>query len=192
MRRAMVWGVAVCTLLLCLVAFAEEKPAGGQTQAQTGRVERAKGQSRNLSPEERAKLREKWATMSEEERAQARAQMREQIAGNRPGADAGQPRSGADQIAALKQEHQTVMTELQNIRQLAAKEKAAETTKALDGLIARHQQAYQQRLQQMEQRRQRVQAARKNADQPAPKTDADQPASTAQKRQRPTERPRQK
>jgi hypothetical protein len=183
----MVWGVAVCVLLLCLSVFARETPAGGQTQSQTRRAGQAREQSQNLSPEERAKLREKRGTMSDEERAQARAKTREQLAGNRPGAVAGQPRSAAEQVAALKQEHQAVMVELQTIRQLAAKEKAAETGKALDGLIARHQQEYQKRLQQMEQRLQRVQAAQKNADQAAPKTDADQPASTTQKRQRTTE-----
>jgi len=188
MRRAMVWGVAVCLLLLCSAAWAAEKSA--DEPSRNRQVQRDRPQ--NLSPEERAKLREKWATMSDEERAQARAKLREQIAGDRPDGEAGRQKSAAEQIAALKQEHQAVMAELQKIRQLAAKEKATETTKALDGLMARHQQAYQQRLQQMEQRMQRIQSAQKNAGPTVPNADPNPPASNAQKRPRATERQRQK
>lgn len=188
MKRATFGVAALCILLWCSAVLAEEKSAGGQTQ--TRGVERARGQAQNLSPEERAKLREKWATMSPEERAQARTQMREQLAGNRPGAEAVRQNSAAEQIATLKQEHQAVMTDLQSIRQLAAKEKATETTKALDGLIARHQQEYQKRLQQMEQRLQRIQAAQERDAQATPKTDANEPA--VQKRVRAAEKQRQK
>jgi len=188
MKRATFGVAALCILLWCSAVLAEEKSAGGQTQ--TSGVERARGQAQNLSPEERAKLREKRATMSAEERAQARTQMREQVAGNRPGAEAVRQKSAAEQIATLKQEHQAVMTDLQNIRQLAAKEKAAETIKALDSLITRHQQEYQKRLQQMEQRLQRAQAAQKGAAQTTPNTDVNE--SAAQKRVRAAEKRRQK
>lgn len=185
MRRAMVWGAAVCILLLCSAAWAAEKSAGEPSRNR--QVQRDRPQ--NVSPEERAKLREKWAAMSDEERAQARAKARDQAAGNRPGAGA-VPRGAAEQVATLKQEHQAVMAELQKIRQLAAKEKATETAKALDGLIARRQAEFQKRISQMEQRLQRVQAAQKEGGSTAPKTDTRQPAEAT--RQKNPGRQRQK
>jgi hypothetical protein len=154
---------------------AEEKSAGGQTQAQTGPVEQTAAQSRNLSREEMARIRQKWANMSDEERTQARAKIRQQLAGSRPALGAVQEKSIAEQIATFKQDHQAVMTELQNIRQLAAKEKAGETIKALDALIARRERAYQEKLQLMERRSQRIQAAQKGAGSTAPRTDANEP-----------------
>ncbi len=56
----------------------------------------------------------------------------------------------ANQIAQLKQEHQAAMNELQEIRRLANEEKATKTLGALDRLIARRNQEFQQRLQKLE------------------------------------------
>lgn len=196
MRRAMLWGFVLClSLVLCSVVFAEEKPAGEQSQAgqsQAGQAARPTGRVQNLSPEERAKLREKWATMSDEERAQARAKLRERLSGGRPVPDSGSSQSIADQIVALRQEHQATTNELKAIRQLATKEKATETGKALDGLIARHEQTYQRRLQQLEQRQQRIEAVQKGTTKGTPKTDPNSPTGATQKQLKGTGRVRQK
>ncbi len=191
MKRIMLWSLVLClSLILCSVVFAGEESAGGQSQ--TGQVARPGEQPRNLTPEERAKLREKWATMSDEERAQARAKLRERLSGTRPTLDAGQPQSVAQQIAALKQEHQATMSELKAIKVLAAKEKAAETGKALDSLIARHEQNYQKRLQQLEQRQQRIEAIQKGTLKATPKTDPNSQPGATQRQPRGASRVRQK
>lgn len=179
MKRAMLWGVALCILLLCCASLAAERSAGGQSQS--SQVQRPREQAQNLSPEERAKLREKWATMSEQERAEARSKLRERLGGNRPGMDAGQPQSVADQIAAFKQEHQTALKELKAIRQIAAKENAVETGKALDGLIASREQMYQRRLQVLEQRMQRIEAVQKGSGKATTRTDPNSKSAPIQK-----------
>ncbi|MCL5279509.1 MAG: hypothetical protein M1376_06345 [Planctomycetes bacterium] len=56
----------------------------------------------------------------------------------------------ANLIAQLKQEHQVAMNELQEIRKLAAEEKATKTLGALDKLMTRRNQEFQQRLQKLE------------------------------------------
>lgn len=191
MKRAMRWGFVLClSLIPCSAVFAGEKSTGGQSQ--TNQVAPARERAQNLSPEERAKLREKWATMSDEERAQARAKLRERLSGDRAGSEAGQPKSVAEQIAALKEEQKATMNELKAIKQLATKEKAVETGKALDGLIARHEQTYQKRLQQLEQRQQRIEAARKGAIKSTPKTDPNNQSGATQKRLKRTGGERQK
>ncbi len=56
----------------------------------------------------------------------------------------------ANLIAQLKQEHQVAMNELQEIRRIAAEEKAAKTLSALDKLMTRRNQEFEQRLQKLE------------------------------------------
>lgn len=56
------------------------------------------------------------------------------------------------EIAQLKQEHQAAINELQEIRKLAAEEKATRTVAALDKLIARHNQEFQKKLDPRQQR----------------------------------------
>ncbi len=56
----------------------------------------------------------------------------------------------ANLIAQLRQEHQVAMNELQEIRKVAAEEKATKTLSALDKLITRRNQEFEQRLQKLE------------------------------------------
>ncbi len=56
----------------------------------------------------------------------------------------------ANLIAQLRQEHQAAMNELQEIRKIAAEEKANKTLGALDKLITRRNQEFEQRLQKLE------------------------------------------
>jgi hypothetical protein len=77
-----------------------------------------------------------------------------------------------EQLAALKQEHQATVTELQGIKQLATKEKATETAAALDKLIARHEQEYQKKIEPLQQQLKKLEAAQKqSADAPKGATD---------------------
>ena len=152
--------VSVISLAFGLAAFAQE--TSGQQPSQAGQTERPRERLQNLSPEERAKIKEKWQTMSEEERAKFRAQMREKSGAERTGPEAVLQQKGvADQIAALKKEHQAAVSELQAIKQLAVKEKAVETAKALDKLMARRDQEFQKRIETLQQRAKRMDAATK-------------------------------
>ena len=78
-----------------------------------------------------------------------------------------------DQIAKLKAEQEQHIGELLEIRELAVKEKATQTAKRLEGLIAKQQKEFTARLQELEQKRQqlqrslRVRQARKPAAEPA-------------------------
>lgn len=54
------------------------------------------------------------------------------------------------QIAQLKQEHQTAINELEEIRKLASEEKATKTLGAVEKLIARRNQEFQQKLKKLE------------------------------------------
>ena len=112
-----------------------------------------------LSPEERAKLRERWPTMSEEEREQFRNQMRERMGAPRPATG----REGRmrmtdrfeEQTSKMRAEHEEFIGELKAIRELAVKEKAKKTVERLEKLINKHQKEYEENLAQLKQRRQR-------------------------------------
>jgi peroxiredoxin len=113
-----------------------------------------------LTPEEMAKLRERWTTMSEQEREQFKKQMRERVAAPRP-AIAREGRMGMterfeEQISKMKAEHEEFIGELKAIRELAVKEKAKNTAERLDKLIEKHQKKYEENLAQLEQRRKRL------------------------------------
>ncbi len=54
------------------------------------------------------------------------------------------------QIAQLKQEHQTAINELEELKRLASEEKATKTLGAVEKLIARRNQEFQQRLKRLE------------------------------------------
>jgi hypothetical protein len=56
------------------------------------------------------------------------------------------------ELATLKQDHQAAMKELQDIKKLAADEKATKTAAALDKLIARHEQEYQKKVEPVQKR----------------------------------------
>jgi peroxiredoxin/CRISPR/Cas system-associated endoribonuclease Cas2 len=113
-----------------------------------------------LSPEERAKLRERWTTMSEEERQQFRNQMRERLGTSRPPmGPEGQMRMAErfdEQITKMRTEHEEFIGELKAIRKLAVDEKAKKTIERLDKLIEKHEKQYQENVAQINQRRQRM------------------------------------
>ncbi len=180
--------VVVATPLLSTAAWAEETPANQQVRPQT---ERPRERVQNLTPEERAQLREKWQNMSAEERAQFRARMRENAGGERPGPEAAQ-RAFANELAAFKKQYELTRGELQAIRQLALKEKATQTARALEKLIARNEEDYQKRLKQLEQRQQRLQAARQERGQQVQGSESDEQSKPADTPQRESGRQRQR
>jgi uncharacterized membrane protein YccC len=169
MKKAVLFAAVLAAVLLCVSAFAQEqKAAGQQVQPQSGSGA-ATPATANLTPEERARLREKRQNMTDEERAQLRSKIRERA--NRPGTEAAlQQRVLTDEINAFKQQYQVNRGELESIKQLAIKEKAAETIKALDKLMARNEEQYQRRLKLLEQRLERFQAAQKGQQPPKPAT----------------------
>lgn len=170
-------------MVTALMALAVAWPAPGQEekpQPERKRVLRAEAEEslgpafRDLSPEERAKWKEKWQQMSEEEKQQFKAQMREKLQSERPESDrkAGL-KNLEDQIAKLKAEQEQYIGELREIREIAVKEKAPQTVKRLENLIAKQQKDFTGRLQELEQKRQQLQRslrareARKAAAEPA-------------------------
>ena len=169
----------VAALTVLVVAWPalgqEEKSQPERKRALRAEAEEALGPAfRDLSPEEKAKWKEKWQQMSDEEKQQLKAQMREKLQSERPELD----RKAAlknleDQIAKLKTEQEQYIGELREIREIAVKEKAAQTVKRLENLIAKQQKEFTGRLQELEQKRQqlqrslRVREARKLAAEPA-------------------------
>jgi peroxiredoxin len=110
-----------------------------------------------LSAEERAAIRDRWQSMSEEERQKFRAQMRERLtAGARGSGFEAQLKALDEQIDQLKADQKQYMDELKEIRDLALKEKAKATAGRIEKLIAGRQRTFRQRLQALEQRRQRL------------------------------------
>ena len=91
--------------------------------------------------------------------------------GNRPGRGAetlGQPRPAdrgsvgqrlQQQIAALKGDHQRLVTTLRAIHETAVKENAPETAGKVEGLIRQREETYQNALRRLEQQQQRLQRA---------------------------------
>lgn len=111
-----------------------------------------------LSREDFAEMRERWRNMSEEEREKFRAQMRQRFEAMRRGTTADRQLRGIEgQIAGLKAQYEGLIEELKAVRGLAKKERATETTKRLEKLIAQQQGQFDQKLQELEQRRQRLQ-----------------------------------
>jgi len=98
------------------------------------------------------------ATDVYEEKQQLKAQMREKLQSERPEND----RKAAlknleDQIAKLKAEQEQYIGELREIHEIAVKEKAVQTVKRLENLIAKQQKGFTARLQELEQKRQQIQ-----------------------------------
>ena len=89
------------------------------------------------------------------------------------GDQAQSPKALADQIARLKQEHQTAISELDAIRKLANEEKATKTAGALDKLIARRNQEFQARMNPLQQRLNKLEAQAKGGDKDKDKTNGD-------------------
>jgi peroxiredoxin len=112
----------------------------------------------DLSGEDVAEMRERWRNMSEEEREKFKAQMRQRFESMRRGTAAErQLREIEGQIARLKAQYEGLIEELKAVRELATKEKAKETAKRLAKLVSQQQGQLEEKLQGLEQRRQRLQ-----------------------------------
>ena len=143
---------SVNSILVLLLALGVLAPAFAQEQPARQR----------MSPEERQKLRERWQNMSEEERAAARARLARSAPG-RPAGEQQVPRRLIDaQIKQLRTQHAELAKELQAIHQLAKKEQAKETAEQIEKLISKRREQYQERLRALEQRRSRLQSARRD------------------------------
>ena len=136
-----------------------------------------------MSPEERAKLRERWTTMSEEERQEFRKQMRERMGATRPA----MPREGQmgmterfkEQTSQIRAEHEEFIGELNAIREVAVQEKAKKTVEQLDKLIEKHQKKYEDNMTQLRQRRQRLERMMRDRDRTPGADRAEEPRAKA-------------
>ncbi len=163
----------VTMMVLLLVSPLLGRPESGER----GQPVERSGRSGVFTPEERQKLREKWPTMSEEEREEFRKQLRERMGTmgppttpTRPMPPAGpSPRVFEQQIENLKQKHEETINELKEIRDLAVKEKAKKTTERLDKLINKHQTEFEENLRTLEQRRDRFEKMRRERPDRRPK-----------------------
>jgi len=159
MKKTALFVVSLVVLLVGPAVFAQntklaEPPKQQTDQSQTSERRRFE----DLTPEERAKLRDQWQNMSEEDKAKLRDKLREKAAAAKQNPQA-QGRGGAlsMEIARLKEEHKANIAELQAIKQLAVKENAKETTEALTRLIAKREKQYEQQMQALERRLKAVQ-----------------------------------
>lgn len=169
MNRTVLYILTMLTFVLASAAFAQDKPAAGARREGDPSPEAAQRRGEGLSPEQRAQLKEKWQSMSEEERAKFKGQMRQRGAGVDQGAQVmDRKQLMAAQAAKLKEEHQAKVGELEAIRQLALKENAKQTAEALTKLIARHQKDFEQQMQAMD-RRLKAASADPNAKPDAPR-----------------------
>ncbi len=149
MRR---YGVVIVALLV-ISAFALS--AAGQAQSTSSAARRPTRMTNpigQMSAEERTKLRERWQNMSEQEREQFRAGMRERLGSARPGEGATSPAVLKEQIEKMKAEHEALLDELSEIRALAAKEKAQKTADRIEALISKTRRQFTAKLQEMQRR----------------------------------------
>jgi len=159
MKRYLISAVVVLLVLaLAWVAFGQEQSERAQRfaqyrQAQTKAIELIQEQAaklktaleestrrdwsnwRDLSEEERAKLRERFMKMRQE-RQQALAVIEQQVVRLKG------PRQ-------LSTEHEESIAELQAIHELAVKEKATETAKHVEELIAKRNKTYEDTVQEL-------------------------------------------
>ncbi|UCG46391.1 MAG: redoxin domain-containing protein [Phycisphaerales bacterium] len=155
MKRRFI-SIALTLVIISAVRGQDREPARPRASRQGAAA------LQGLSAEERAAIRDRWQSMSEEERKKFRAQIRERLtAGARaPGFEA-QLKAVDEQINQIKADQKQYMDELKEIRDLALKENAKETARRIEKLIAGRQRTFRQRLQALEQRRQRLERIQK-------------------------------
>jgi peroxiredoxin len=155
------------TLVVCLAILAVALPVRGQ-QREGARSRRL----RNLSPEERAKLRERWQNMSEEERQEARNQLRQRFASRRPDTDLKAALTQLEQqMETLRTQHEQLIAQLREIHQLAVKEEATQTAQRVEKLITDRQEEFANEIRGMEQRQRRLQRAQRQREPRRPRAE---------------------
>jgi hypothetical protein len=159
MKKTALFVVSLVVLLVGPAVFAQNNKPAEPPKEQTDQSQTAERRRfEDLTPEERAKLRDQWQNMSEEDKAKLKEKIREKAAAAKQNPQA-QGRGGAVsiEITRLKEEHKVNIAELQAIKQLAVKENAKETTEALTKLIAKREKQYEQQMQVLERRLKAVQ-----------------------------------
>jgi len=158
MKKTALFVVSLLVLLVGPAVFAQDNKPAEPPKEQTDQSQQAGRRLENLTPEERAKLKEQWQSMSEEDKAKLKNRLRERATAARQNPQ-GQRRGGAAEIeiARRKEEHKVNIAELQAIKQLAVKENAKQTTEALTKLIAKREKQYEQQMQVLERRLKAVQ-----------------------------------
>ena len=153
MRKTVLFVLAMSMVLLSPMAFGGDKPAEPpkeQTSSQTPASTPGRKFS-DLTPEEQAKLRQKWQSTSGETKAKVADKLRERSTSRNTLAQV-RKQAVLAEMTRLQEQYKTGMDELQAVKQIAAKENAKETVAALNALIAKHEARYNQQVQVLQQR----------------------------------------
>ena len=149
MRKTVLSVLATSMMLLSPMVFGGDKPAE-QTRS-TPLAPSAGRKFSDLTPEEQAKLRQKWQGTSGETKAKVTDKLRERSTSRSTLAQV-RKQAALAEMTRLQEQYKTGVDELQAIRQIATKENAKETITALNALIAKHEARYNQQLQVVQQR----------------------------------------
>jgi hypothetical protein len=153
MRKIMLFVAVVSIVSLSPAVFAQDKAAESPKDQASPSQPASGPRFDKLSPEEQAKLKEKWQNVAATDKTKAADKAREQVAGaaQDPQAPARREVFSAE-LTRLQTEYKTTIGELRAIKQLAVKENAKETADALTRLIAKHEAKYNQQMQALQQR----------------------------------------
>ncbi len=151
MRKTVLFVLATSVVLLSPAVFAEEKPAEPPKEQANSPAPAPGRKFSELTPEEQARLRQKWQNTSSENRAKVADKLRERTASRSTEAQTRRQAIVAE-MARLQQQYKVAVDELQLVKQIATKENAKETVNALNGLMAKHEARYNRQLQELQQR----------------------------------------
>ncbi len=149
--------VAVIQIISLLVL-----PVFGQGEKEESKQADRQGRKilQDIDPGEKARLRQEWQETLEQRRQGTRSGLREgDEFGYRRISREAQLKSLETQIAQIKAEHEELISQLKEIHKFALKENATETAERLDELIDQRQKSFNDRLQTLQQKRQRLQKA---------------------------------
>ena len=149
MRKTVLFVLATSVLLLSPAIFGQDKPVE-QPKEQVSPPAPGRKFS-DLTPEEQAKLRQKWQNTSSETKAKVADKLRERVASRNTEAQV-RRQAIVGEMARLQQQYKANVSELQAVKQIATKENARETVTALNGLIAKYEARHNQQVQMLQQR----------------------------------------
>jgi len=146
-------------IIVVFLALAVLLPAFARAQEAGPRQGGFEGGPQGFSVEDREQMRERFQSISDEERERFRSEMRGRFG---PGRGAfvrpDAPGSFDLRIQQLTGEQEQAVGELTEILTLARKEKATQTAKAIESLIAKRSKEFQEKIQAIEQRRERLES----------------------------------
>ncbi|MHC4742580.1 MAG: redoxin domain-containing protein [Planctomycetota bacterium] len=154
--KRLIFSIIVASLTLGIIL-----PIFAQAQATNESKRTASNRQQNLSAEERAKMRERFRSMSPDERERFRSEMRGRFGPGRGALVTQDPMGSLDrQIEQLTKEHEQNLKDLKEILAVANSEEAKKTASRIEALIAKSQKAFDEKVQKLRQRNAWLQLAR--------------------------------